>query len=107
MSKKWTKEKELDLLVNFYELSIEEARERYDASYKTIAGRLEKLFDDDSEEGIELLLEASKKVKLIKRIDNFRNEDFTRKQRRLRSKINKLQRKLDKLRGEENGKNER
>jgi hypothetical protein len=107
MSKKWTKEKELDLLVNFYELSIEEARERYDASYKTIAGRLEKLFDDDSEEGIELLLEASKKVKLMKRIDNFRNEDFTRKQRRLRSKINKLQRKLDKLRGEENGKNER
>tara|TARA_R100001015_G_C4487691_1_gene66202 strand:- start:84 stop:407 length:324 start_codon:yes stop_codon:yes gene_type:complete len=107
MSKKWTKEKELDLLVNFYELSIEEARERYDASYKTIAGRLEKLFDDDSEEGIELLLEASKKVKLMKRIDNFRNEDFTRKQRRLRNKINKLQRKLDKLRGDENGKNER
>lgn len=100
MSKKWTKEKELDLLVNFYELSIEEARERYDASYKTIAGRLEKLFDDDSEEGIELLLEASKKVKLMKRVDNIRNEDYTRKQRRLAMKISKLQNKLNRLRGE-------
>lgn len=100
MSKKWTREKELDLLVNFYELSIEEARERYDASYKTIAGRLEKLFDDDSEEGIELLLEASKKVKLMKRVDNIRNEDYTRKQRRLAMKISKLQNKLNRLRGE-------
>lgn len=100
MSKKWTREKELDLLVNFYELSIEEARERYDASYKTIAGRLEKLFDDDSEEGVELLLEASKKVKLMKRVDNIRNEDYTRKQRRLAMKISKLQNKLNRLRGE-------
>ena len=88
------------MLVNFYELSIEEARERYDASYKTIAGRLEKLFDDDSEEGIELLLEASKKVKLMKRVDNIRNEDYTRKQRRLAMKISKLQNKLNRLRGE-------
>ena len=100
MSKKWTREKEMDLLVMFYELSIEEARERYDASYKTIAGRLEKLFDDDSEKGVELLLEASKKVKVMKRVDNIRNEDYTRKQRRLANKINKLQRRLDKLRGE-------
>ena len=100
MSKKWTREKELDLLVNFYELSIEEARERYDASYKTIAGRLEKLFDDDSEEGTELLLEASKKVKIMKRVDNIRNEDYTRKQRRLAMKISKLQNKLNRLRGE-------
>ena len=100
MSKKWTREKELDLLVNFYELSIEEARERYDASYKTIAGRLEKLFDDDSEEGVELLLEASKKVRVIKRVDNIRNEDYTRKQKRLALKISKLQNKLNRLRGE-------
>mgnify|MGYP003139085899 CR=1 FL=1 len=100
MSKKWTREKELDLLVNFYELSIEEARERYDASYKTIAGRLEKLFDDDSEEGIELILEASKKVRLLKALDNIRNEDYTRKQRRLAMKISKLQNKLNRLRGE-------
>ena len=100
MSKKWTREKEMDLLVNFYELSIEEARERYDASYKTIAGRLEKLFDDDSKEGVELLLEASKKVKLMKRVDNIRNEDYTRKQRRLAMKISRLQNKLNRLRGE-------
>ena len=97
MSKKWTREKEMDLLVNFYELSIEEARERYDASYKTIAGRLEKLFDDDSEEGVELLLEASKKVKLMKRVDNIRNEDYTRKQRRLAMKLSRLQNKLNRL----------
>ena len=102
MSKKWTKEKEMDLLVNFYELSIDEAREKYEASYKTIAGRLEKLFDDESEEGVGLLLEASKRVKFIKKVDNFRNADFTFKQRRLAKKINKLQRKLDKLRGEKN-----
>ena len=100
MSKKWTREKEMDLLVNFYELSIEEARESYDASYKTIACRLEKLFDDDSEEGVELLLEASKKVKLMKRVDNIRNEDYTRKQRRLAMKISRLQNKLNRLRGE-------
>jgi len=102
MSKKWTKEKELDLLVNFYELSIEEARERFDASYKTIAGRLEKLFDDESEEGVVLLLDASKKVKMQKKAGNIVNENFTRRQRRLAAKINKLQRKLDKLSGEKN-----
>jgi len=102
MSKKWTKEKELDLLVNFYELSIEEARERFDASYKTIAGRLEKLFDDESEEGVALLLDASKKVKMQKKAGNIVNENFTRRQRRLAVKINKLQRKLDKLSGEKN-----
>jgi hypothetical protein len=100
MSKKWTREKEMDLLVYFYELSIDEAREKYEASYKTIAGRLEKLFDDDSEEGIALLLEASERVRLIKNVNNFGKADFTYKQKRLAKKIHKLQRKLDKLRGE-------
>ena len=62
MGKRWNKEKDLDLLINFYELSIDEAKHRYGVSYKSIAGRLEKLWDDESEEGVVLLLEASNEV---------------------------------------------
>jgi Flp pilus assembly CpaF family ATPase len=101
MSKKWTREKELDLLINFYELSIDEAKERYDASYKTIAGRLEKLWEDESVEGVALLLEASTEVKRLKGILPS-STPKTRKEQRLLRKIKRLQEKLVKLQGDNN-----
>ena len=101
MSKKWTREKELDLLINFYELSIDEATERYGASYKTIAGRLEKLWNDDSVEGVELVLEAATEVKRRKGILPS-SSPKSRKEQRLLRKIKKLQDKLVKLQGDNN-----
>jgi len=101
MSKKWNREKELDLLVNFYELSIDEARERYDASYKTIAGRLEQLFDATEPEQIALLMEASEKVKKRKGV-SLNSTPKSRKEQRLLRKINKLQNKLEELRRDNN-----
>jgi len=98
---KWTKEKKLDLLVNFYELSIDEARERYGASYKAIAGRLENLYDTEEPDLLELLIEASNEVKRRKGILPSSTPE-SRKEKRIMAKINKLQRKLAKVRGEQN-----
>jgi len=98
---KWTKEKKLDLLVNFYELSIDEARERYGASYKAIAGRLENLYDTEEPDLLELLIEASNEVKKRKGVLSSSTPESP-KEKRIMAKINKLQRKLAKVRGEQN-----
>jgi nuclear transport factor 2 (NTF2) superfamily protein len=100
MSKKWTRELELDLLVNFYDLTIDEACVRYGASYKAIAGRLERLFDAETEEGISLLLEAAEEVKRRKGLLPT-SEPKTKKEQRIMRKISKLQNKLRKLQGDE------
>ena len=97
--KKWTREKNLDLLINFYELSIDEARERYGTSYKTIAGRLESLFDTEAPDLLELLIEASEEVKKRKGVLPS-SDSASRKEKRILAKINKLQNKLAKMRGE-------
>jgi|TARA_R100000479_G_C6370112_1_gene196643 hypothetical protein len=98
LGKRWNKEKDLDLLINFYELSIDEAKHRYGVSYKSIAGRLEKLWDDESEEGVVLLLEASNEVKKRKGILPS-STPKSRKEKRLLRKIKTLQDKLVKIQG--------
>lgn len=62
----WTKEEDLDLLCNFYEYSIDEARNRFNLPFQSIASRLETLLDSTEPQHIELLMEATKVIKAIK-----------------------------------------
>jgi len=59
----WNKFKDLDLLINFYNLSIDEAKARYGFSYEIIAGRLEHLINSDKPDNIALVMEATRVVK--------------------------------------------
>ena len=59
----WTKEEDFDMLCNFYEYSIDEARNRFNVPYSVIAGRLEMLIDSTEPDHIEMLMEATKTIK--------------------------------------------
>ncbi len=106
----WSKEEDFDLLCNFYELSILEAKERYGRDYGTIASRLESLFESAQPEHMSLLMEASVfiKARKAKEIESYKNGYFkrrkaakmARKQLKKERKAAKLEAKLNKLRGE-------
>lgn len=98
----WTDEKEFFLLVNFYDMSIDEVREHFSMGYGEVATRLEYLFDSTEPSQIEMLMKASIAVK-ESREPHVPNESigaFSRKQKRIIKKINRLSDKLEKLRGE-------
>ena len=59
----WTKEDDFDILCNFYEYSIDEARNRFNVPYSVIANRLETLIDSTEPNHIEMLMEATKTIK--------------------------------------------
>ena len=59
----WTEEEDFDILCNFYEYSIDEARNRFNVPYSVIAGRLEMLIDSTEPAHIEMLMEATKTIK--------------------------------------------
>lgn len=59
----WTIEQDFDILCYFYEYSIDEARNRFNAPYSVIASRLETLVDSTEPEHIELLMKATKAIK--------------------------------------------
>lgn len=106
----WTKEEDFDLLCNFYELSIVEAKKRYNRNYGTIASRLESLFESTKPENMLLLMEASAftKARKAEEIESYKNGYFKRRKatkmakKRLKKerKAAKLEAKLNKLRGE-------
>jgi len=104
--KMWTKEEDFDLVCNFYELSIDQAKFRFKGrSYGTIAARLEKLVDSDKPEVKAMLLEASIIIKARKKANqkptklNRKQRRELRKQKKLDKKAAKLENKLNKLRG--------
>lgn len=102
-SVEFTREEDFDLLCNFYELSIDEARNRFNKNYSAIAGRLETLFDSTHHADIELLMEAAELVSSRKKEeDRIRNMGYwkRRKLRKQAKKVAKLERKLNKMRGE-------
>jgi hypothetical protein len=96
----WDEENDFFLLVNFYEMSIDEVRSWFGCSYAECAGRLEKLFDSTQLSHIELVKKAAMTVRE-------RKEPYTprlassRKEKRIIAKINKLHDKLMHLRGGE------
>jgi hypothetical protein len=100
---RWTKEEDYDLILNFYELSIDEARNRFNRSYGAIATRLEKLVDSTKPEHISMLMEASKEIKSRKKAQNptpKKSRRTLRKERKKAKKEAKLKAKLQKIRGE-------
>jgi hypothetical protein len=96
----WNEEKDFFLLVNFYDMSIDEVREYFGCSYAECAGRLEQLIDSTELTHIELVRKAAMTVRE-------RKEPYTprpassRKEKRIIAKINKLHDKLMHLRGGE------
>ncbi len=97
-SPKWTDELDFYLLTDFYELSIDEARERFDASYSEIAGRLEELYEGKDEYSIEMLLRASKFIKQRKGLPT--SDSTSKKEAKILKKIQKLRQKLKQVRDE-------
>ena len=101
-SPRWTKEQDYDLVLNFYELSIDEARNRFNRSYGAIATRLEMLVDSTKPEHISMLMEASKEIKSRKQSQNpapRKSRRTLRKERKMAKKQAKLEAQLKKLRG--------
>ena len=90
---RWTKEQDYDLILNFYELSIDEARNRFNRSYGAIATRLEKLVDSTK----------PKEIKTRKESQNTtprKSRRTLRKERKMAKKQAKLEAQLQKLRGD-------
>jgi len=99
---RWTKEQDYDLVLNFYELSIDEARNQFNRSYGAIATRLEMLVDSTKPEHISMLMEASKEIKSRKQSKNptpQKSRRTLRKERKMAKKQAKLEAQLKKLRG--------
>jgi hypothetical protein len=100
--KHWKHEEELELLCNFYELSIDEARNKFGRSYASLAQRLEMIVDSEQPEHIAMLKEATKVISKRKK-EEAKNANMSRwKRRRIARKAKKaakLEKKLNKLRG--------
>jgi len=100
---RWTKEEDYDLILNFYELSIDDARNRFNRSYGAIASRLERLVDSTKPEHISMLMEASKEIKARKQPPApkpQKSRRMLRKERKQAKKTAKLEAKLKRVRGE-------
>jgi len=101
----WSPEEDLDLLCNFYEYSIDEARNHFNLPFQSIAGRLETLIDSTEPHHIELLMEATNVIKTRKAqaLEEAKNGFWkrrklrkqakreTKKALRLESKLNRLE----------------
>lgn len=105
----WTNKQDFDILCNFYELSIEEVRNRFNKTYQEVAGRLEFLFDSTQPEHIEMLMRASQVVnqrrqqtiepQVLSRRESRKQRKQQRKEARQMRKISKLEKKMEKIRG--------
>ena len=100
--KAWKSDEEFELLCNFYELSIDEARNQFGRSYASLAHRLEMIVDSEQPEHIALLKEAAKVISKRKKKEA-KNANMSRWKRRSiarkAKKAAKLEKKLNKLRG--------
>lgn len=91
--KRWTPQEELEVLVNFYSLSVDEARERWQRPYRAIAGRLESICDMTEPHHESLLMEAAK---IVKQKEAMKRKP-TRKERKLAKRAAKIAKKQDRL----------
>tara|TARA_R100000353_G_scaffold50505_1_gene40061 strand:- start:22606 stop:23736 length:1131 start_codon:yes stop_codon:yes gene_type:complete len=107
----WTHSQDMNILVNFYEMSIDEVREAFARPYWVVAKRLETLFDSTEPEHIAMLMEASDIVLKRKSPRTEKPQKPSRKERRAAKKAEKraakvarlearMERKLNRLRGE-------
>ena len=92
----WTEEQDFDILSNFYELSIDEARAKFNKSYAEIAGRLEYLVDSTEPRHHSMLIEAAKVIKKRKE-ESAKPSKPSRRERRKARKQARLQKRIDKI----------
>jgi hypothetical protein len=101
----------MNILINFYEMSIDEVREAFARPYWVVAQRLEMLFDSTEPEHIAMLMEASDIVLKRKSPRTEKPQKPSRKERRAAKRADKraakvarleakMERKLNRLRGE-------
>ena len=93
---------EMEVLLAFYEKSIDELREQFNAPFWAIAKTLENIHDLKEPHHSDLLMEAARVTK-ERKDEEYRIANMSRRERRKLAKNakkeNKLQAKLDKLRG--------
>ena len=101
--RRWTPQEELEVLVNFYSLSVDEARERWERPYSAIAGRLEKICDMTEPHHESLLMEATKIVKqqeAMKRKPSRKERRMAKRAAKIAKKQGRLAEKIRRMRGE-------
>jgi len=106
----WSHSQDMQILTDFYEMSIDEVRTAFARPYWVVAQRLEMLFDSTEPEHISMLMEASEVVLKRKRPRTDKPSKPSRKERREAKKAAKkaakvarleakMERKLNALRG--------
>jgi hypothetical protein len=93
---RWTAEEDYDLVLNFYELSIDQARNKFNRSYGVIATRLEKLVDSTQPKHEEMLMRAAKEIKARKQAVS-KPVKLSRRERRKARKQAKLAKRIAKM----------
>lgn len=99
----FSREQDLYLLINWHSMSIDEAREYFRMPYYLIAKRLELVIDSTEPYHIELLMEATEAINARKaEEDRIKNMGYwkRRKLRKQQKKVAKLEKKLNRMRGE-------
>ena len=97
---RWTYQDELDVLCNFYNLSVDEARERYKRPYYAIARRMEQINDTTEPHHPSLLMEAARIIE-ARKDEVSEDPPMSRRERRRMARIErkaaKVQKRLDRL----------
>lgn len=99
---RWTAEEDYDLICNFYELSIDQARNRFNRSYGVIATRLEKLVDSTQPKHQEMLMRAAIEIKTRKEAKS-KPVKLSRRERRKARKQAKLAKRIAKMKAKMQG----
>ena len=89
--------------MNFYSLSVDEAREKWERPYTAIAGRLESICDMTEPHHESLLMEASKIVKqaeAMKRKPSRKERRMAKRAAKIAKKQERLAAKIRRMRGE-------
>jgi len=100
----WDAEEEKNLLVMFYELSVDEAREYFQRPFYALAKRLELIVDCTEPHHAALLIEASKEIKSRKKVSMtlsfWQRRKATKRAKqakKLADKVAKLNKQLEKV----------
>jgi len=99
---RWTEEEDYDLICNFYEYSIDEARDVFNRSFGAIASRLEKLVDSTQPKHQEMLMRAAREIKSRKRAES-KPLKLSRRERRKARKQAKLAKRIAKMKAKMQG----
>lgn len=99
---RWTEEEDFDLVCNFYELSIDQARNKFNRSYGAIATRLEKLVDSTQPKHEEMLMKAAVLIKARKQAES-KPVKLSRGERRKARKQAKLAKRIAEMKAKMQG----